>query len=132
MAKQRPYPSDLYDARWELIEPVLTAWRLERRRAALHFGRPPEHDSCLAELNAVLGEGAESGGFSTARPDFTGHGLCTRHPYVRGPAEQAPLHPTATGQFAIALAVQRALHQTSAAPVGTVDPSGRTVTAGAG
>ncbi|MFF6904233.1 IS5 family transposase [Streptomyces hydrogenans] len=44
MAKRRPYPSDLSDARWELIEPVLTAWRLERRRTALHFGRPPEHD----------------------------------------------------------------------------------------
>ncbi|MEV6985518.1 hypothetical protein AB0M95_30250 [Sphaerisporangium sp. NPDC051017] len=25
MAEQRPYPSDLSDARWELIEPVLTA-----------------------------------------------------------------------------------------------------------
>ncbi|MFE5731707.1 IS5 family transposase [Streptomyces sp. NPDC056528] len=44
MAKRRPYPSDLPDARWELIEPVLTAWRLERRRTALHFGRPPEYD----------------------------------------------------------------------------------------
>ncbi|MFG3188740.1 IS5 family transposase [Streptomyces omiyaensis] len=32
------------DARWELIEPVLTAWRLECRRTALHFGRPPGHD----------------------------------------------------------------------------------------
>ncbi|MFE5513025.1 IS5 family transposase [Streptomyces sp. NPDC056529] len=44
MAKRRPYPSDLSDARWELIEPVLSAWRLERRSRALHFGRPPEHD----------------------------------------------------------------------------------------
>ncbi|WP_330315101.1 IS5 family transposase [Streptomyces sp. NBC_00523] len=44
MPKRRPYPSDLSDARWELIEPVLSAWRLERRRTALHFGRPPEHD----------------------------------------------------------------------------------------
>ncbi|MFJ6523453.1 IS5 family transposase [Streptomyces filamentosus] len=44
MAKRRPYPSDLSDDRWGLIEPVLTAWRLERRRTALHFGRPPEHD----------------------------------------------------------------------------------------
>ncbi|GHJ97916.1 DDE transposase [Streptomyces sp. NE5-10] len=44
MAKRRPYPSDLSHARWELIEPVLTAWRLERRRTALHFERPPEHD----------------------------------------------------------------------------------------
>ncbi|WLQ69244.1 IS5 family transposase (plasmid) [Streptomyces sp. NBC_01201] len=44
MPKRRPYPSDLSDARWELIEPVLSAWRMERRRTALHFGRPPEHD----------------------------------------------------------------------------------------
>ncbi|WP_175439191.1 SGNH/GDSL hydrolase family protein [Streptomyces vilmorinianum] len=65
--------------------------------------------SYLADLNAVLREGAEAAGFPTARPDFAGHGLCTSHPYVRGPAEQAPLHPTATGQLAIALAVQRAL-----------------------
>jgi transposase len=41
--KRRPYPSDLSDVRWELIEPVLVAWRLERRRRALDFGRPPEH-----------------------------------------------------------------------------------------
>ncbi len=44
MAKRRPYPSDLSDARWELIEPVLSAWRFERRGRALDFGRPPEHD----------------------------------------------------------------------------------------
>ncbi|MGW2112632.1 IS5 family transposase [Streptomyces sp. NPDC001948] len=44
MPKRRPYPSDLSDARWELIEPVLTAWRFERRGRALAFGRPPEHD----------------------------------------------------------------------------------------
>lgn len=29
---------------WELIEPVLSAWRFERRGSALDFGRPPEHD----------------------------------------------------------------------------------------
>ncbi|MFF2331175.1 MULTISPECIES: IS5 family transposase [unclassified Streptomyces] len=44
MAKRRPYPSDLSDARWELIEPALAAWRFERRGRALDFGRPPEHD----------------------------------------------------------------------------------------
>lgn len=44
MPKRRPYPSDLSDARWELIEPVLAAWRFERRGRALAFGRPPEHD----------------------------------------------------------------------------------------
>lgn len=53
MSERRPYPSDLSDARWELIEPVLAAWRFERRGRALDFGRPPEHD--LREImNAIL------------------------------------------------------------------------------
>jgi len=53
MSERRPYPSDLSDARWELIEPVLVAWRFERRGRALDFGRPPEHD--LREImNAIL------------------------------------------------------------------------------
>lgn len=52
MSERRPYPSDLSDARWELIEPVLTAWRFERRGRALDFGRPPEHE--LREImNAI-------------------------------------------------------------------------------
>lgn len=42
--RQRPYPSDLSDARWELLEPTLTAWRTERRGKGLDIGRPPEHD----------------------------------------------------------------------------------------
>ncbi len=53
MAERRAYPSDLSDARWALIEPVLSAWRAERRRGALDIGRPPEHD--LREImNAIL------------------------------------------------------------------------------
>lgn len=43
MPKRCPYPSDLSDARWELIQPVQAAWRFERRGGALAFGRPPEH-----------------------------------------------------------------------------------------
>lgn len=46
-------PSDLSDARWELIEPVLTAWRFECRGRALDFGRPPERE--LREImHAIL------------------------------------------------------------------------------
>jgi transposase len=53
MTDRRAYPSDLSDARWELIEPVLAAWRFERRGRALDFGRPPRHD--LREvMNAIL------------------------------------------------------------------------------
>lgn len=44
MPARRPYPSDLNDARWELIEPALSAWRFERRGRALDYGRPPERD----------------------------------------------------------------------------------------
>ncbi|MFF0428377.1 IS5 family transposase [Streptomyces sp. NPDC004520] len=42
--KQRPYPSDLSDVRWELLEPTLTAWWAERRGKGLDIGRPPERD----------------------------------------------------------------------------------------
>ncbi|WP_331742723.1 IS5 family transposase [Streptomyces sp. NBC_01006] len=53
MMERRAYPSDLSNARWELIEPVLSAWRFERRGRALDFGRPPRHD--LREImNAIL------------------------------------------------------------------------------
>ncbi|MGP4052403.1 IS5 family transposase [Streptomyces sp. 2A115] len=53
MTERRAYPSDLSDARWALIEPVLSAWRAERRLYALNIGRPPEHD--LREImNAIL------------------------------------------------------------------------------
>jgi transposase len=53
MSDRRPYPSDLSDARWELIEPVLAAWRYERHGRALAFGRPAELD--LREImNAIL------------------------------------------------------------------------------
>ncbi|MFD0526126.1 IS5 family transposase [Kitasatospora arboriphila] len=44
MTDRRPYPSDLSDARWALVEPTLTAWRRERTARALAFGRPPEHE----------------------------------------------------------------------------------------
>jgi transposase len=44
MKRQRPYPSDLSDARWELIGPALTAWRADRRGNSLDIGRPPRHD----------------------------------------------------------------------------------------
>ncbi|MBB5109657.1 transposase [Streptomyces spectabilis] len=53
MTDRRAYPSDLSDARWELIEPVLSAGRYERHGRALAFGRPAQHD--LREImNAIL------------------------------------------------------------------------------
>jgi hypothetical protein len=63
----------------------------------------------LGQLNAVLAEGAQTFGFGVADPPFAGHELCTVDPYVQGPGDPAPLHPTATGELAIALADQQEL-----------------------
>ena len=63
----------------------------------------------LAQLNAVLAQGAQTFGFGVVAPSFAGHELCTQNPYVQGPADPAPLHPNAAGELAIALADQQAL-----------------------
>jgi hypothetical protein len=63
----------------------------------------------LGQLNTVLAEGAQTFGFGVADPPFTGHELCTADPYVQGPDDSAPLHPTAAGELAIALADQQVL-----------------------
>lgn len=65
--------------------------------------------SRLAELNAVLRQGALDAGFAAVQPQYTGHELCDKQPFVQSPADQAPLHPTAAGELAIALADQQAL-----------------------
>ncbi|EDY49177.1 hypothetical protein SSCG_02205 [Streptomyces clavuligerus] len=44
MSGRRWYPSDLSDARWALIEPLLTSWRDEKARHELNIGHPPQHD----------------------------------------------------------------------------------------
>jgi hypothetical protein len=65
--------------------------------------------SRLGQLNTVLAQGAETFGFGVTDPPFTGHELCTPDSYVQGPGDPAPLHPTAAGELAIALADQQAL-----------------------
>ncbi|MFE7301814.1 IS5 family transposase [Streptomyces sp. NPDC057579] len=35
---RKSYPSDLSDARWALMEPTLTAWRVERQKTSLNLG----------------------------------------------------------------------------------------------
>jgi len=53
MSTRHPYPSDLSDARWALIEPTLTAWRAARQEKALVITHAPEVD--LREvMNAIL------------------------------------------------------------------------------
>jgi uncharacterized membrane protein YbhN (UPF0104 family)/tRNA A-37 threonylcarbamoyl transferase component Bud32 len=65
--------------------------------------------SRLGQLNTVLAQGAQTFGFGVADPPFAGHELCTADPYVQGPGDPAPLHPTTAGELAIALADQQAL-----------------------
>src|SRR4051812_43461640 len=36
--QREPYPSDLSDAHWALMEPTLTAWRAERQKTSLNLG----------------------------------------------------------------------------------------------
>jgi lysophospholipase L1-like esterase len=67
----------------------------------------------LATFNSVLAQGATTFGFTRVQPDFRGHELCTRQPYVQGLPDAAPLHPTAAGELAIALADQQALSSTA-------------------
>jgi lysophospholipase L1-like esterase len=74
----------------------------------------------LSALNAVLAQGAQAFGVGVAVPRFTGHELCTADPYVQGPGDPAPMHPTLAGDLVIALADEQALPGLS--PVPTVAP----------
>ncbi len=79
------------------------------REEGLTWGKVQVLRSRLAALNTVLRQGAETAGFTPVRPDFREHALCSAQPYVQGPADRAPLHPTAAGGLAIALTDQQAL-----------------------
>ncbi|GAA1966921.1 hypothetical protein GCM10009838_26070 [Catenulispora subtropica] len=63
----------------------------------------------LGQLNTALSQGADAAGFISVQPSFAGHTLCSTQPFVQGPKDRAPLHPTAAGELAVALADQRAL-----------------------
>ena len=65
--------------------------------------------SRLTTFNTVLADGAESIGFDAVAPNFAGHELCTPQSFVQGLNDAAPLHPTAAGEIAIALADEQAL-----------------------
>jgi len=65
--------------------------------------------SRLDQLNTALRQGADAAGFTSVQPSFAGHALCSAEPFVQGPKDKAPLHPTAAGELAIALADQQAL-----------------------
>lgn len=65
----------------------------------------------LKVLNFVLANGADTAGFLNVQPNFSGHGLCDDDPWVQGIKASAPLHPTPSGELAIALADEHALSQ---------------------
>ena len=69
--------------------------------------------SRLDELNSVLRQGAQTFNFTAVPQHFDGHRLCSDQPFVQGPDANAPLHPNAAGELAIALADQQALSRTS-------------------
>ena len=91
------------------------------------FGMTPAKEKVLVarlgQLNTVLAQGAGLFGFGVAAPQFAGHELCTSDPYVQGPGDQAPMHPNATGELAIALADEQALPTLSPPPVLLPTPS---------
>ena len=81
--------------------------RLLRPTRCMNIGRAHDELSNLVLGTVVLtvhAEGAQVFGFGAADPPFTGHQLCSGDPWVQGPGDPAPLHPTATGELAIALA----------------------------
>jgi lysophospholipase L1-like esterase len=79
------------------------------RKDGLTAAKTAVLDSRLADLNTVLERGAATFRFTTAKPDFSGHELCSQQPFVQNSADQAPLHPTAAGELAIALADEHGL-----------------------
>lgn len=96
------------------------------RKVGLTTAKIRTLSSRLATLNAVLAKGAAEFGYTSVKPDFAGHQLCTAQPYVQGLGDLAPFHPTANGQLAIALADQAALSPAimpSSAAVQTPSPA---------
>ncbi|MFJ3221735.1 IS5 family transposase, partial [Kitasatospora sp. NPDC086801] len=72
MTERKPYPSDLSDARWALIEPVLTAWRKAR------LDRRPTGQPAKVELrdvfNAILYVNRTGIPWKYLPHDFPNHG----------------------------------------------------------
>ncbi len=53
VSERRPYPSDLSDEQWSLIEPVLTAWKDRHRSVSGHQGAYAMREI----VNAILDQG---------------------------------------------------------------------------
>jgi transposase len=53
VSERKPYPSDLSDEQWALIEPVITAWKAAHRSVSGHQG-----NYAMREIvNAILYQG---------------------------------------------------------------------------
>lgn len=62
--------------------------------------------SRTASLNRTISSTVNKYSFANYAPvSFAGHELCSSDPWVQGPADSLPFHPTAAGQQAIATAV---------------------------
>ena len=55
MGERRPYPSDLSDERWALIEPVITAWKRRHPSVSGYQGRYEMREI----VNAILYPGPD-------------------------------------------------------------------------
>jgi transposase len=66
MSERKPYPSDLSDEQWPLIEPVITAWKDRHRSVSGYQGAYEMREI----VNAILIPGADRlpVGLSPARP----------------------------------------------------------------
>ncbi|MFF1544820.1 transposase, partial [Streptomyces sp. NPDC058291] len=53
MSERKPYPSDLSDEQWLLIEPVITAWKGRHRSVSGHQGAYDMREI----VNAILYQG---------------------------------------------------------------------------
>ncbi|WP_435857736.1 transposase [Streptomyces olindensis] len=53
MSERKPYPSDLSDEQWSLIEPVITAWKDRHRSVSGHQGAYDMREI----VNAILHQG---------------------------------------------------------------------------
>src|SRR5262245_46471462 len=71
MSDRKPYPSDLSDARWALIEPTLAAWRQARldRRPTGH----PAQAGLREIFNAILYVNRTGIGLRYLPHDFPSH-----------------------------------------------------------
>ncbi|MFJ8542094.1 IS5 family transposase [Streptomyces sp. NPDC093586] len=96
MSERKPYPSDLSDARWALIEPTLTAWRnarLERRPT----GQPAKVDP-RGVFDALLHINRTGIPWKYLPHDFPGHGtVCFYYAAWRDEGILAQLNYDLTG-----------------------------------